>query len=231
MRRRQYLTALGAAAAASLAGCNATDPDDGGETDTPTATATPTDTPTPTDAATPTDTPTASPTPTPRPGLTNPSFEDGLAGWTVGRDLPEDPNDPGNPVASTVEASTAQASDGSTSVRMQVDGSADDGTVWVGQGVEFGGVDTLRVDCYSEEATFNLLAELAVYTGPMPEGGLSEADFDTSEQTGDHAGWKTYEYPVEFTGAGVVAVGMSVVWETTVQRFFDDVRLVAADDA
>jgi hypothetical protein len=213
MRRRSYLTALGAAAAASLAGCNATAPDDGGETDTPTPTATPT----------PTD------TPTPRTGLTNASFEDGLAGWTVGRDLPEDPNDPGNPVESTVEASTAQASVGETSVRMELDGSADDGTVWVAQGFEFGDVDTLRVDCYSEEATFNLLAELAVYTGPMPEGGLSEDDFDTSEQTGDHAGWKTYEYPIEYTGAGVVAVGMSVVWETTVERFFDELRLTTAD--
>jgi len=27
----------------------------------------------------------------------------------------------------------------------------------------------------------------------------------------------------------VVAVGMSVVWETTVQRFFDEVWLVVAD--
>ena len=112
---------------------------------------------------------------------------------------------------------------------MTVDGSADDGTVWVGQGTDFGAVDALRVDCYSEEATFNLLAELAVYTGPMPEGGLSEDDFDTSEQTGDHTGWKTYEYPVEFTGTGVVAVGMNVVWETTVERFFDEVRLVRGD--
>lgn len=223
MRRRSYLIALGAASAASLAGCNVTAPDSGGETDTPTPTATPTVT------ATPTDTPTTSPTPTPRAGLTNASFEDGLAGWTVGRDLPEDPNDPGKPVASTVETSTAQASNGSTSVRMRVNGSTDDGTVWVAQGVEFGDVDTLRVDCYSEEATFNILAELAVYTGPMPEGGLSEEAFDTSEQTGDHAGWKTYEYPVDFNGAGVVAVGMNVVWETTVERFFDEVRLVAAD--
>jgi hypothetical protein len=144
--------------------------------------------------------------------------------------LPRDPDDPDRPVASTVEPSTAQASDGTRSVRMQLDGSADDGTVWVAQGADFGEVATLRVDCYSEEATFNLLAELAVYTGPMPEGGLSEADFDTGEQTGDHAGWKTYEYPVTFTGTGVVAVGMNVVWETTVERFFDDVRLVRVDD-
>ncbi|MEF8973581.1 MAG: hypothetical protein V5A15_01720 [Haloarcula sp.] len=221
MRRRRYLTTLGAAMTASLAGCSA----DGNDTpdSTPTGTQTTTPTLTPTDSSTPNPTR----TPTPRPGLTNPSFEDGLAGWTVGRDLPEDPNDPGTPVASTVEASSAQASVGSQSVRMELDGSADDGTVWVGQGADFGDVDTLRVDCYSEEATFNILAELAVYTGPMPEGGLSEADFDTSEQTGDHAGWKTYEYPIEFTGTGVVAVGMNVVWETTVERFFDEVRLVA----
>ncbi len=202
MQRRTYLT-LGVALSTSLAGC----------------------------AATGNDTPDGNSTPPSQNELTNPSFEDGLSGWNVGSDLPEDPNDPGNPVASTAEASNAQASNGDRSVRMKLDGSADDGTVWVAQGVEFESVDTLHVDCYSEESTFNLLAELAVYTGPMPEGGLSESDFDTSEQTGDHAGWKTYEYPIEFTGAGVVAVGMNVVWETTVERFFDNVRLEASDSA
>jgi hypothetical protein len=222
MRRRRYLTAV-TVAAASVAGCTQDETDPGVNSPTPTPWSTPTGTPTDPPSPNPTQTPTQ------RGELTNPSFEDGLTGWTIGRDLPEDPNDPGNPVPSTVEATTAQASVGARSVRMELDGSADDGTIWVAQGADFGSVDRVRVDCYSAEATFNLLAELAVYIGPMPEGGLSESDFDTNEQTGDHSGWKTYEYPVEFTGTGVVAVGMNVVWETTVERFFDEVRLVRAE--
>lgn len=48
---------------------------------------------------------------------------------------------------------------------MQVDGNAEDSTLWLAQGREFGDLDTLRVDCYFEEAMFNLLANLEVYTG------------------------------------------------------------------
>lgn len=56
----------------------------------------------------------------------------------------------------------------------------------------------------------------------------NRVDFDTSKQT-DHTGWKTYEYLVEFIGAGVVAVGMNVVLGATVERFSDEVWLVRAE--
>jgi len=234
VHRRTYLAAVGTAASAALAGCGASDD----STDTPPATGTgrPTDTATqqPTDTATqqPTET---TPDGTPDPGaqppddtpttLQNDSFEDGLADWTVGRDLPDDPGNPGQPVDASVSATSEHANSGSSGVEMTLDGSADDGTIWVQQAVDFADADRLEVHCYSPEATFNKLAELAVYTGPEPEGGLVEVDFDRSEQTGDHQGWKRYEYPIETSETGIVAVGMNIVWETTVTRWFDDIRL------
>ncbi|MDS0282612.1 hypothetical protein [Haloarcula onubensis] len=217
MHRRTYLAALGAAASATLAGCGASD----ASTDIPAGTPQSSETP----ASDPTDTP-AGPATT----LANTSFENGLDAWQVGRDLPEDPGNPGQPVDASVSTTTARANTGASSVEMTVDGSADDGAVWVVQVVDFADAARLAVHCYSPEQTFNALAELAVYAGPMPEGGLREAVFDRSEQTGDHAGWKRYEYPVDFSGTGVVAVGMNVVWETTVTRWFDDVGLLGEEE-
>lgn len=51
----------------------------------------------------------------------NGSFEDGLNHWVPGRDVPEDPNT-GDPVANSITSSTAQASDGSRSVALSIDG-------------------------------------------------------------------------------------------------------------
>ncbi|WP_193310409.1 hypothetical protein [Halorubrum halophilum] len=48
---------------------------------------------------------------------------------------------------------------------MQVNGNAEDSILWLAQEREFGDMDTLRVDCYLEEAMFNLLAKLEVDTG------------------------------------------------------------------
>lgn len=45
----------------------------------------------------------------------------------------------------------------------------------------------------------------------------------------DHAGWKTQEYPVQLAPTGLVAVGISVVWETEGTRHVDNVRLTEAD--
>lgn len=158
-------------------------------------------------------------------GLQNGSFEDGLAGWTVGRDLPEDPGGAGEPVESTVTTTDRLSNTGSRALLLQVDGSADDGTVWVQQSIDRSAYDTLSVSVYSEEASFNKRAEVAVYAGAVPEGDLVEREFDRSNQAGGHEGWTTFEYPVEGDGPGVVAVGTNVVWETQITTVLDDVRL------
>lgn len=157
--------------------------------------------------------------------LTNGGFEDGLDGWTVGRDLPDDPGNPGTTVDSSVTTTDRLARSGSRSLLTTIDGSADDGTVWVQQPVDRSAVETLSVSVYSESASFNERAQVAAYAGPEPEDGLTEADFDRSNQAGGHEGWTTFEYPVEGDGPGVVAVGTNVVWETEVRTVMDDVRV------
>ena len=108
---------------------------------------------------------------------------------------------------------------------LTIDGSADDGTVWVQQPVDLSNVDTLAVPVYSEEASFNTRAQVAAYAGPEPEGGLVEADFDRSNAADGHDDWTTFEYPVRDDGPGVVAVGTNVVWETRIASVIDDVRV------
>jgi hypothetical protein len=54
---------------------------------------------------------------------------------------------------------------------------------------------------------------------------LREADFDAERAIEDHAGWERFEYEASGEGEGIVAVGISVVWETEVARTIDDVSL------
>lgn len=154
----------------------------------------------------------------------NGGFEDGLAHWVPRSDVPEDPNT-GKPVAHSVTASPAQASTGASSVELFVDGRQDDGTIWVQQQAALADVETLAVDVYSPEESFNTITKVAAYAGPNPSKPLTEADFDTERAVEDHAGWKTYEYPIDHDASGLVAVGISVVWETRVTRYVDTVRL------
>lgn len=198
MRRRAFLAALGAGTIAT-AGClggTADAPGPGGNTTT-------------------TDPGTTAPTV----HIVNESFEDGLTGWTVGKDLPAQLG----PDGAAAGTSTQLAADGETALELTLDGSHDDGTVWVQQHADLSTVSTLKVDAYSPESSFNEITQLATFTGPTKE--LEEIDFDRSEQVRDHSGWKTYEYPVDHEGEGLVAVGINIVWETTATRFLDHVRL------
>lgn len=220
MNRRHFIGAI-AAGLSTLAGCQGL-----GNQPEESTTDSPTNSPTP--ERTPTQTPAGGGTPTQVPGaeLVNGSFENGLRGWTVGRDLPADPSHPDRKVASEADVTAHVGSVGNQAMEFFLDGSADDGTIWVAQEIDLEGVETLAVDGYSETKSFNTIAKMAVYAGPVPEDSLTETDFDTERATEDHDGWKTYEYPVSHDGPGLVAVGISIVWETGVRRQLDDVRLL-----
>lgn len=207
MDRRQLLATLAASIPTGIAGC---------ETDDSTSAPTPNETQS-----------TVGSTPmTPQPTLDNGSFEDGLAGWAVGQDLPTDPNADGDQLVETdVSVTTDRAADGKHSCTLFIDGRQDDGTLWVQQRVALCGYDQLAVDYYSEQESFNIITKAAAYVGPDPGHPLTEADFDTSVAVEDHAGWKTYEYDISHEGIGIVAVGISVVWETELTRYLDNVRL------
>jgi hypothetical protein len=205
MRRRSLLSALGVGLAA-LAGCQG---NPSGDTTTTT-----------------TETTTPETTTTTAPGtLTNASFEDGLAGWTVGRDLPEDPNKTTGVVDSEATTTTEMASDGTRSLALSIDGSQDDGTLWVQQPLDLSGVGTVALDYRTVAGGANTITKAAVYAGP--ERSLAEAEFDVSEplEREDGGDWQTFEYDVAHDGPGLLAVGITVVWETEVLRLLDDVRL------
>ena len=159
-----------------------------------------------------------------RGSLTNPSFERGLIGWKPDRDLPTDPNT-GDPVRTSVSITEQVSSEGDRALSLFLDGQQDDGTLWVQQRVNLSEADRVSVDVYSEQESFNTITKVAVYAGTDPGRPLVEGDFDTSREVEDHAGWQTYTYPVEPVVTGLVAVGVSVVWETEVTRFLDNVVL------
>ena len=225
MNRRHFLAGT-VSTAALLAGC--ADSDGSPET-TDDPTTDPTTEPPTTEPPT-TEPPTTEPPTTPsepgEPGsLANGSFESDLENWTIGKDLPEKPGESDEPVDSAVEVVTTQAVEGDQGLQIFIEGSADDGTVWVQQEVDLSEVSTLKVDGYSEQNSFNTVLEVATYTGHVPEDPLVETDFDTEHSLWDHEGWKTYEYEIDHDGQGLVAVGLNIIWETNAAGILDNVRL------
>lgn len=223
MHRRRFLASTASIAAlTAVAGC--TGGGDSSPSDAPADTDQPSDTP---GTGTP-GTGTPEPTPDPDPELSNPGFENDLRGWDAGQDLPEDPNEEGKKVPADYAPATNPSAEGSGSFYVYIDGSADDGTVWLQQPVDLAPHDTLSVEAYwGDEPSANTLSKVAAYAGPFPEGdgGLTESDFDTSQPVEDHEGWRPYEYSVDHDGPGLVAVGISVVWETGISRYLDNVQL------
>jgi len=220
VKRRHFLAGT-AVTAALVAGCSGSDPSPA-ESDDPTDT--PGSDPTTTEPPT-TEPPTTEPPTTEPMTLANGSFESGLDGWTIEKDLPADPNNPEKKVDSGVDVTPDRASDGDSALWISIDGSADDGTVWVQQEVDLSEVSTLAVDGYSEQTSFNTVLEVSTYAGPVPEDGLAETDFTTEHSLWDHEGWKTYEYDVDHDGRGLVAVGLNIIWETGAAGILDNVRL------
>jgi len=156
-------------------------------------------------------------------------FEEGLDGWTAGSDVPEDPNNPGHPVAWSITLSDEQASNGAHSAEFYLDGRQDDGTIWLARGFEIDREGTYHVnilmDFWSADASFNTLAKVAFYAGTAEPG--EEEDFNTSQAANLAADWHTYVFGRNITvgqdGTIWIAFGISAVWETELSYFIDNV--------
>jgi hypothetical protein len=142
-----------------------------------------------------------------------------------------DPNRPGEFVEWSIEASTDQASEGSMSARYDLDGTQDDGTIWLVRALDVGPgthLVTLSFDLWSESESFNQIAKVAAYVGADPPS--VEADFDTTQAANLAAGWVRYEYEALVTagpdGLVRVAMGISAVFETVMTYYVDDVHVV-----
>lgn len=158
-------------------------------------------------------------------------FESGLGDWQTGADVPQDPNRPGQTVEWSILASREQASEGQGSVRLDLDGRQDDGTIWLVRSFDLQPDRDLAVslafDLWSESESFNTLAMVAVYAGPRPP--QAEEDFDLSQAANLASGWRRYTYTIparsDMNGRVWVAVGISVVWETEVTYYLDNLHL------
>jgi len=229
MRRRQLLStaacALGASAAAGCTGVLEDEPNDEPDETNPNE-SDPSDS-APNESEPGSSDPNESESSDPLPvTFENPSFENGLDGWTVGTDLPENPGDSTEKVDHGVTTVDRRASDEDSSVEFYLDGSADDGTVWVAQTVDLSDAESVLVDVYNDEESFNILTQVAFYAGEKSSDELVEVDFDRDNDVEGHSGWKTFSYDVGgIDGAATVAVGMNIIWETGVRHVFDNVRL------
>ncbi|UHQ96363.1 hypothetical protein [Natrinema halophilum] len=160
----------------------------------------------------------------------NGSFENDLDGWMIGKDLPVKPGDSSGKIDHGVKTVTRNASDGNASTQFYLDGSADDGTIWVAQTVDLSDANSVLFDVHSEQKSFNILTEVAFYAGPKASDELVETDFDRSNDVENHSGWKTFRYDVsDVDGAATVAIGMNIIWETGVKRMYDNVRLETSE--
>ncbi|MFW6385453.1 MAG: hypothetical protein ACOCY7_04890 [Halodesulfurarchaeum sp.] len=176
-------------------------------------------------------------------------FEGGFTGWSRDSDVPEDPNNPGNPVAWMITHSTERANTGSASLRFYLDGRQDDGTIWIVRGIEVQAGRaydvSMRTDAWSPSESFNTIAHLVVFAGtdrPTSEGSFPEPESNSSDAGVTDSGglrdslnraegwipysfsWKTPELEAETIYIGV---GISAVWETEMTYFIDDVKFTA----
>ncbi|MFB6285469.1 MAG: hypothetical protein ABEK03_02670 [Candidatus Bipolaricaulia bacterium] len=165
------------------------------------------------------------------------SFEGGFEGgdlsaWQTGADVPEDPNNPGNPVAWAIEASSERAETGQRSARFFLDGRQDDGTIWLARPFDVPPNAQLNVSLsfqlWSQTASMaNEITQASVYAGPSAP--QAESDFNTERPGYRVAGWDAYRYQLAAQsgsdGQLWVAVGINVVWETEVTHYLDDVQI------
>ena len=159
-------------------------------------------------------------------------FETDLTSWETDADVPTDPNNPGNPVAWSITVSQERAAEGERSARFELDGSQDDGTVWLTRAFEVPPNQSIDVDLDFQlwnrsQSMANTLIKVAAYAGAQPP--QAEADFNTERPGNRVEGWDEYEYrfstPSSAEGQVWVAFGISVVWETQVVYYIDDVNV------
>lgn len=209
-----------------LAGCHEREPDLGDDT---------------TDGDGPGD----SPTDGASPFIFTDSFEGGIDNWTQGADVPDDPNEPGDKVAWNITVSDERAKEGSRSVNFTIDGRQDDGTIWIVRSFETR-PDTrywanVSAHAWSASESFNTIAHFVMYLGTEPP--QNERSFPQSGDSGNiddrsgglrqplnlEEGWREYgfEWGAPATEDGVlhVTIGITVVWETEMTYFADDLQV------
>jgi len=158
-------------------------------------------------------------------------FENHFGNWTIGSQVPEDPNNPGHSVEWLVERSSNQSFSGKNSVLFWIDGRQDDGTIWITRKLTLEPNSEKSVNIsfqlWSGEESFNTLAAVVGYIDEnKPQ---AETDFQVLGAANQVSGWKAYSLSNEIvtnnTGEVYVALGISVRWETELIYFADSVEI------
>ncbi|NHJ31635.1 MAG: hypothetical protein FK732_02120 [Asgard group archaeon] len=159
-------------------------------------------------------------------------FELGLGDWIIDRDVPMDPNNPGHEVNWSVTRveNASRAISGTHSLKLFIDGRQDDGVIWIEKSFTLKANKKYRVTIsfqfYCGGESFNIITQVVGYcntTNPEVEADLIEGLLGSGEQAPE---WKEYSRTMtvrtDTDGILWIAVGMSVVWETEVSHFIDD---------
>jgi hypothetical protein len=161
-------------------------------------------------------------------------FEDGMGIWTPDSDVPMDPNNPGERVAWNISITDEIVYQGSYAAHFYLDGRQDDGTIWLELEVTLKPNTKydaeLSFQLYSSSESFNKLAYVV--------GRVSQKDIEAEEDFADLGaanqleGWKRYDHSTTLTtdetGVAYVGFGLSVVWETEIVYFIDQVEVKIA---
>jgi hypothetical protein len=156
-------------------------------------------------------------------------FTSGLETWVKDTDLPLDPNNPSHKVAWNITHIEDPINNTNGVVSLYIDGSQDDGTIWVENCVKLKPekeyIATLGFRIYSSSESFNQIAAVVGFTGIIdPE---YEGDFKVLGPANQVKGWKTYSLKTTINtdslGYAWVGCGISVRWETEMIYMLDDV--------
>lgn len=166
-----------------------------------------------------------------RPQTISEGFENGLEEWAADADVPQDPNNPGQPVEWHINRTAKVSHSGQYSLELSIDGRQDDGTIWIERKIAVPRNVRINVnisfDFYSERESFNTVAAICAYAGIRnPE---AEESFSVIGPANEVAGWKRYSLTASIdTGSSEeiwVALGISVRWETYMTYYVDAVEV------
>ncbi len=162
------------------------------------------------------------------------SFESSFGGWTPDHYISCEPS---CRFLWSITRSQDRASDGRTSLKGFLNGSHDDGTIWVERPFT---LSQLRPGTYKVTVSFSLWssAKADVNTWPVvayigannPE---READFPIIGRTQAAAGWTRYSLTRSVTVSPTtplwIAFGFGATWETSRTHFLDAVSVTVSD--
>lgn len=175
-------------------------------------------------------------------------FEKGIRNWQKGADVPQDPNAEGNTTVSwAIEPTSGRAVSGEFSVNFSIDGSQDDGTIWLVRPLKVQAGQAYQANvsalAYSASESFNTLAHFVMYLGTerpiveedFPAPGENTTDTPNASRGGlretlnQQEGWRSYGFgwnvPEDNNGTLWAAFGISAVWETQMDYQVDDLRI------